>query len=139
MNVTKLFDYIKVFFENQEEYNKINDLQKAKHYFMLNRFMSIKYPIQALGFSNMRINGSAVSDCWHIVANQYKRVPGWIFTKTKSQTSKVAQYEPDDDVLAFYLKRTMLSDKDYTFLKKMYPEELKVELKALEKQMKTSG
>ena len=41
----KLFDYIKVLFGRDLQWNKLKGYDKSKNSFMTNRFMSIKFPI----------------------------------------------------------------------------------------------
>ena len=40
----QLFEFIKVLFEDREQYAELARYDKAKQFFMLNRFMSIQYP-----------------------------------------------------------------------------------------------
>jgi hypothetical protein len=134
----ELFDYIKIFFSKPNEYKKLNNAQKSKHHFILNRFMSIKYPIQANMLNEIGINGAAVADSWQLVASQYKRVPGWIYTKTKKGAKNEA-LKLDKETLDYYASVYQLSNKDIEQMKRFFPNELKAELKKLEKQMKTSG
>ena len=105
---------------------------------MLNRFMSIQYPIQANALNGIGINGANVADCWQMVATQYKRTPGWIYTKTKRAT-KNTTLKLEKEVVDYYMSIHQLSNKDLEQMKRMFPDELKAELKKIEKQMKTSG
>lgn len=139
MNTDNLFDYIKVFFNNKDAFSKLTPAQKAKHHFMLNRFMAIKYPLQANRLNLNGIDGSAVADSWQLVARQYKRVPGWIYTKTKGTSKNKATLKFDKEMVSFYLSLHKMSEKDFEQLKLMFPDELKSELKGLERQIKTSA
>jgi hypothetical protein len=136
IEVDKLFDYIKFFFENHKDYHKLNDSQKAKHQFMLNRFMARKYPIAANRLNLNGINAAAVSDSWHLIARQYNRVPSWIFAKTAKSKNNIKK-ELDKNLLREYCNIHKLSTKDVENLKLFYFDDLKKELKALEKQINT--
>ena len=63
----KLFDYIKVLFGRDPQWEKLKGYDKSKNSFMTNRFMSIKFPIQANMFNALKIDpvgqaGSNISD-----------------------------------------------------------------------------
>jgi hypothetical protein len=98
VNVDNLFDFIKVFFNDPIGYSTLSTKQKSQHAFMLNRFFSIKYPQQAAMFNKTGMNASAIVDAWHLVALQYKRTPGWIYTKTTKSKVKNAEIIPDEAV-----------------------------------------
>ena len=53
----KLFDYIKVLFGKDPQWEKLKGYDKSKNSFMTNRFMSIKFPIQANMFNALKIDG----------------------------------------------------------------------------------
>lgn len=137
MNVDKLFDYINFFFLKSNEYHKLNSNQKAKHHYMLNRFMSIQYPLTASKLNKIGINGAYVSDSWQLVARQYKSIPKWIYTKTK-KTSENALDKLDKDLLKEYARINKISSLDMKNLEAFYFNDLKAELKLLEKQINTS-
>lgn len=118
INVDKLFDFIGVIFSDDNRYEKLKTKDKIKHYFMTNRFFSIKYPVQACMFSVIDINGSAVCDCWRAIGKRYKRVPGWIYTKTKSSSTKKKsinkeEYIPSQEAIDYYLNMNEIGMKDY--------------------------
>ena len=50
----KLFDYIKVLFGKDSEWEEATDYDKSKNSFMTNRFMSAKFPVQANLFNQFR-------------------------------------------------------------------------------------
>jgi hypothetical protein len=53
----KLFDYINIIFNpNNSQWEDVSELDKARNAFMLNRLMSIKFPIQAQMLIIMKIS-----------------------------------------------------------------------------------
>ena len=52
----KLFDYIKVLFGKDTQWDKLKGYDKSKNSFMTNRFMSIKFPVQANLFNALKID-----------------------------------------------------------------------------------
>lgn len=137
---SKLFDFIHIMFNDKKEYDELNNYQKSRHQFMVNRFFSIKYPTHANIFNKLGINPAAVVDCWHMVASNYKRTPGWIFTKVrKSEKEKAKEYIPSAEVLEKYLHVNQIGMREYKEAIKFNPIEIKKVLQSLEKQMMTHG
>lgn len=82
--MSDLFSFINTMFSNQNEFKKIKIHERGKHFFMCNRFMSIKYPIQASYFNHIKINpGQAVSSWQEMLGKIYNRTPPWMYIKTK--------------------------------------------------------
>jgi hypothetical protein len=84
----KLFEYIDLLFDRNSDWSKVKRLHKSKHHFMLSRFLSIQFPIQANEFNRMGIDSVSVSDYWHYqLGKSFNRVPPWMYTKTKKTAS----------------------------------------------------
>jgi hypothetical protein len=134
INVDKLFDFIKVIFAKDDTYDKLTLSDKSKHTFMLNRFMSIKYPIQASLFNMIKTNSVGISDSWRMVAKQFGRVPGWIYTKTKKNSVKKekSEYEPSEEAISEYMRITEIGHREFTDAMKLCPDELKKQLYVLD-------
>tara|TARA_B110000503_G_C7157723_1_gene418090 strand:+ start:2043 stop:2453 length:411 start_codon:yes stop_codon:yes gene_type:complete len=129
-----LFPFIKVLFSDSKTYSTLKSNDKGKNFFMVNRFMSIKYPMTSQQLNRNGINGSAVMDLWHIVAIRFGRVPGWIYTKTKKVKDETV-WKPDPTVSTIWMERHGLGDKDLAMAIKFNPEEMKKSFKRLEKQI----
>ena len=109
LDETKLFDFVKIMFTKRDSYANVKESSKKRHHFMINRFMSIKFPANAQLFNFNGINGSKVIDSWQMVASRFNKVPGWIYTRTKSSNKIVKEkYQPSDEALRFYMKKTKL-------------------------------
>ncbi len=130
----KLFDYIKVLFGRDLLWNKLKGYDKSKNSFMTNRFMSIKFPIQANMFNALKIDPIGQAEAWRMVASKFNRVPGFIYTKTKS-SKKVKKWEPNTKALEMYLKINEIGDRDFKEAIKHHPTEVKNAINVLEKQM----
>lgn len=133
-----LFDYVKTIFSQSKDYEELKDYSKKKNAFMLNRFMSIQYPIQAQMFNVLNVNPIGVADSWRKVGIRHKRTPGWIFTKTKKK-AKDSTYSPSDEVLSVYLKANEIGMREYKDAMKYDPEQVIESLKKIEKQIDGSG
>ena len=130
----KLFDYIKVLFGRDQQWNKLKGYDKSKNSFMTNRFMSIKFPIQANMFNALKIDPVGQAEAWRMVASKFNRVPGFIYTKTKAK-KKEKKWDPNPAALEMYLKINEIGERDFKEAMKHQPSEIKNAINVLEKQM----
>jgi len=130
----KLFDYIKVLFGKDSQWNKLKGYDKSKNSFMTNRFMSIKFPIQANMFNALKIDPVGQAEAWRMVASKFNRVPGFIYTKTKAK-KKEKKWDPNPKALEMYLKINEIGERDFKEAMKHQPSEIKNAINVLEKQM----
>lgn len=131
-----LFSFIKIFFTEPETYNSLKQYDKGKNRFMLNRFMAINFPNMANRFNLNGTNPANVVDSWHIVAQRYTRVPGWIYTKIDKQTKvNNVKYDPNPEALKIYLNKYQISQRDFKEALKFKPDEVMAEIQHIEKQI----
>ena len=130
----KLFDYIKVLFGRDPQWEKLKGYDKSKNSFMVNRFMSIKFPVQANMFNALKIDPVGQAEAWRMVASKFNRVPGFIYTKTKA-SKKIKPWVPESKALEFYLKINEIGERDFKEAMKHHPSEVKNAITVLEKQM----
>jgi hypothetical protein len=138
LDETKLFDFIKIFFTKQDIYKKISNHNKKRHHFMINRFFAIQYPTNAQLFNRNGINPAGVIDSWFLVANRFKSVPGWIYTKTKKAEKEVSlksKYIPSDIVISFFMEKNEIGKREFKELEKFAKEDLYRTLKGFEDSM----
>jgi hypothetical protein len=130
----ELFDFIKVLFTKPKEFNDTKNSEKAKHFFMINRFFSIKYPTTAQSLNRNGINPWAVVSLWQLVGLRFQRVPGWIYTKTK-KLNKEKTWSPNPEVARIWMERNGLGERELNLAIKFNPEEMKKSFSLLEKQI----
>ena len=138
LNSDNLFDFINLIFIPYE-YNKLSNYQKAKHGFMVNRFMSIQYPMQAAMLSVNKINTAEVIDFWaKTLRKSYNKTPYWMYIKTKKarEEKKKTMFVPEDITIKNYCKMYNCSTKEIKEAKQFWPDEMEQELKKLEKILK---
>ena len=132
----QLFDIIKKMFsdKNWEDVGK-ND--KARNFFMINRIMSINFPIQANQFNHLKINPSSSVDWWHkTLINLYTKPPYWIYTKTKKKDSQKSESKKDySEVELFLREKFQVSKRDLLDLKNFYPEKYENWVKEISQQI----
>tara|TARA_R100000005_G_C4989203_1_gene196938 strand:+ start:1049 stop:1468 length:420 start_codon:yes stop_codon:yes gene_type:complete len=121
----QLFDLVRVMFTNPTKYKEVKNHDKAKNHFMINRFMAINWPQQAQLLNRNGINGIGVIDTWQFLTSRFKRVPGWIYTKTKkTKAQEKLEYKYSEELIEIYLKVNKISRKDFNQLTKLYPEKM---------------
>mgnify|MGYP001260974689 CR=1 FL=1 len=137
MDTDKLFDFIKVFFNEPKTYEDLTNHQKGRHQFMLNRFFSIQYPVQASNFNKLNTSSYGTAESWHLVALKFKRTPGFIFTKlNKNKKPDKKKYIPTDEALEFYLNRNEIGLREYKESLQYFPDKVEEDLKRIEKMYK---
>ena len=131
----KLFDYIKVLFSSPTNWDNLKSYDKSKNSFMVNRFMAIKFPIQANLFNALRTDPVGAAESWRMVASKFKRVPGWIYTRVR-KTKKEKVWEPSQETIDFYLKINEIGERELREALKFNRETTVETLKRIEKQLK---
>ncbi len=132
----KLFDYIKVLFGKDEHWDKVSNYDKSKNSFMTNRFMSIKFPIQANLFNTLKIDPVGQAEAWRLVSSKFNRVPGFIYTKVKKSAKQKAKvWNPNPKALELYMKFNEIGEREYKEALKYNPSLVQSSIDTLEKQM----
>ena len=127
LDETKLFDFVKIIFTNPIKYKEVSNRNKRRHHFMINRFFSIKYPVNANLFNFNGINGISVIDSWQMVANRFKSVPGWIYTRTKAKKKvaiKKSEYIPKEETIKVFIRNNEIGMREFQELEVFCKEEL---------------
>lgn len=130
----QLFDYIKVLFGKDENWDKVSNYDKSRNSFMTNRFMGIKFPIQANLFNTLKTDPVGQAEAWRMVASKFNKVPGFIYTKVKKQP-KEKEWIPDPKVVELYMKFNEIGQREFTEAMKYNPSQVKAAIDILEKQM----
>jgi len=132
----KLFDFIKVLFNNPSEYSEIPPGEKRKQYFMCNRRFAIQFPMQANALQHLKINQAAVVDFWQrFMRKQYKYTPKWLYTKgvKKAQKTKEKKLNVSDNLIKEYCKQYKIDKKSVVDALEFFPTKMIAELKEFEK------
>jgi len=135
----ELFPFIKILFTDAGEYSKILPGEKRKHYFMLQRRLSINYPLQTNVLQHLKINQSAVVDFWQrFLTTKHRFVPGWMYTKgvKKSQEVKEKKLTISNDIIREYCNYFQIDKKTVMDALEFYHEDMIKELKEFEINLK---
>ena len=120
----ELKDFIKIIFEKPEEYKNVRNTEKAKFFFMLQRFTSIQYPIQAQAFNHIKISQAEVADYWQqSMTKLYTKTPSWIYTKTKKSEKKKKSEIPSEEYINYYLEKTKMSKRELDDAVKLFGDQ----------------
>lgn len=137
-----LFDYVKLVFSSDDKaWKEIKSIEKSRNFFMLNRFMSIKFPIQASALSHYKIDAPAVSDYWHrTMSNLFKTTPPWIYAKTKKKDEEKKKLDlPSNEMIIWYCSKHEMSSREFHENVSFFGEAFIKEVKSLEKVLKSQG
>jgi hypothetical protein len=122
----QLFDIVKLIFSNKEsEWKTVGRNDKSKNFFMINRIMSINFPIQANQFNKLKVTPSPVVDWWHeTLSPRFTRTPQWVFTKTKKSgnSEKSDEKKNLEAIEDFIRSKYNISCRDLQTLRKFYPD-----------------
>lgn len=139
----ELFDFVDRIF-NKKKFTAADctNSDKKKHFFMAQRFISIKYPVEANNFNRVDINQVGIMNIWNGVLDRlHGQKPSWIFIKVDKKDKakekikdKIASF--DSEVISFYLKNKKMDRRDFDFLVSINPDELSEELKKIENHLK---
>lgn len=129
-----LFDHIKNVFEHPDKYEKTTRNEKSKFFFMLQRLMSIAFPLQAQAFNHKRVSPPEVTDYWQSnMAKLYKKTPSWVYTKSKGKAAKKKIEMPSEEAIRIYLDRTKKSRRDLDAAVKFFGETALEPIRQIEK------
>jgi len=131
----QLFDYIKVLFGTDQQWDGLNGYDKTKNSFVTNRFMSIKFPVQADMFNRLGTDPVGQAESWRMVARKFSRVPSFIYTKTSSKGKKQPEWVPDPKALEFYLKINEIGMREFELALKHDPETVMASINKLKSQI----
>lgn len=132
-----LFDLIKKVFDRNSNWGAIKTYDKSKNFFMINRFMSINFPMQANLFNNRHIVSSSAVDSWKDVLNRlFTKPPSWMYTKTKKKETSGSKKHPEKATVLEWMRLNGLSKRDLESMMEIMPDETTKEILGFEKMLK---
>jgi len=110
----ELFDLLNAMFAKRHEFEKTTLHERGRHFFIVNRFMSIKYPVQAQFLNNTKIHpGNGVTYWADTVGKMFNRTPTWMFVKTKkAKEAKAAAQPVNEETIRYYCQKNQCSRRD---------------------------
>jgi hypothetical protein len=128
-----LFEIMNSFY-NEEKWKKITRYELSKHWFMINRFCSIKFPLQASALNRIKIDGGSGVKYWrNTLNNLYNKTPGWMFTKViKTKEKEKKELALDERIIKKYCETFKISKREFLEKHKFYGDEFIKEVKPFE-------
>lgn len=134
-----LFTFIEALFD-KEKYANIPDSIKRRHFFMVQRFISIRYISEANSFNIIGISQIVAMDFWHmILSKKYSRKPSFLFTKTIKTKGKDKIDKFDHKFITYFIRVTKMNRKDFNFAREIFPDMLFEKLDRLRKMVKDNS
>jgi hypothetical protein len=135
------YDLIKAFFLSDREWEDISPVTKRKNFFMVNRVMSIQYPLQGQLLNNTRISSEEAIDWWRMWMKRiYTRPPKWCYTSTKGfKKDKVQETPPfvlSDETSLIIREKFQMSKRELKELEKFFPQDFEKWAKRIEEAFK---
>ncbi len=112
-------------FSHNDTWKFVTDSQKEKYFFIINRYLSKKYPDKSQLLNDKLINKVAALDTWYLFMLNIP-YPKWFWSKSESSKIKPEISEDEITQLMFELD---LKKEDIEILIKYYPKLIKEELK----------
>lgn len=128
----QLFDFLNGFFSDKKGFLTKSNHERGKFYFMLNRFMSIKSPVNACVMSKIGINAGAAVSLWFYQMQNFTKTPSWMYISTaKAKQEKKKEFDVSGELIKFYCKIHELDMKTFNEAKERNPDILLKEVKEL--------
>ena len=132
----ELFDTINCMFANPAEFKKLSLHERGRHFFMINRFCSIKFPIQAAYMNNIKIHpGQAVTYWQETIGKMYTKTPSWMYTKVSKKKADKSGINVSEAAMNYYCQKNQISRKVLDEAIQFVGEPMIKELKDLENLM----
>lgn len=122
----KLTEVVNCLFKDRKNYRSLEKEDKELNFFIINRYLSKKFPEYAEKFNDKSIDKSLALDMWFLYLSDKVdwSVFKWFWSKTPKKTKFLS--EKENKIL---LQRLMLKQEDLNILCQYYPDLVKEELK----------
>lgn len=125
------FEILKSF--HTKDWEKINDRDKARNLFMINRICSIAYPLQANSFNHIKVQPEKVVDFWKVfITHHNKKSPQWVWTKTIKGEKEKEEDKYKEEIIDFIKNKYEISDREIKEMREFFPSKFKVFYKEIE-------
>jgi len=108
-----------------KNWNKISEDDKVKNFFIINRYMSKKYPEKAQLLNSKLIDKATALDLWHHFMKT-EPYPNWFWSKGQ-KVEKAELNSKDFDLL--FSKMDLNKKEDLIYLYENFPDIIEQELK----------
>jgi hypothetical protein len=124
--MAELIDVVNAIFTRKSEWSKITDDDKEKNFFIINRYMSKKYPVQAQLLNQKSINKISAINLWYFFILNDRYYTKWFWSKSVKDKEELIITEKDFNYLVDRLK---INEFNLKSLIEYYPDMVIDELK----------
>jgi hypothetical protein len=146
MNIKSPFDVINIL--GSTKYNEIANVDKKRHFFIINRMLSRTLPEIACDISHNSVVPETILDFWNLIFVEYNKtsrgrkilqvIRGNFRVSMAGAKKKSASKKIDKDLAKKYMELAKISPKEFKILEKFYEKDLIKYLKEFSKMIKTS-
>ncbi|CAG7579937.1 MAG: hypothetical protein SLAVMIC_00168 [uncultured marine phage] len=134
--MSNLKDVVNCLVTDRKNYRNLTIKEKEDNFFIINRFLSKKYPIFASTLNLKSIDKSLALDMWFLeIGNEIKNgnIDRGFFRWFWSKSTKSKPNNLTDKDNKYLLKRLNVTQEDLNFLLTYYEEDVKDEMKYFKK------
>lgn len=123
---SKLTEVVNCLFKDRKNYRNLEKEDKELNFFIINRYLSKKFPEYAEKFNNKSIDKSLALDMWFLYLSDKIdwKIFKWFWSKTPKKDKFLS--ESENKIL---IQRLLLRQEDLDILCQYYPDLVKEELK----------
>ena len=120
--MANLSEVASAMFKTKGKWGDITSEEKEEFFFIINRFLSKKYPHLSQLLNDKSINKVSAMDTWYFFLQ--KEYPKWFWSKSTSNKSGISEKE-----MLYLLNELDIKREDLEILIKYYPSIVKEEMK----------
>ena len=116
---------VNIMFYAKNDWHTVSDSDKESLFFIVNRYLSKKYPKKAQFFNKQNIDKATAMDIWFYSLKNENRVPYWFWSgPTKRKDPPIKEWKVIQDFWGISLENIYA-------LCDMFPNEVKTEIKRI--------
>lgn len=127
----ELFDFLKLLYTKSASYEALNNYERSRFFFMVNRFQSMKFPHVANEFNHLEINSGQAVNVWHDMMHKFNGTPKWLWDGMKKDKVEEKTITATDEIINFYCKLNEITHKEFERLIVINKKQLQKELNEL--------
>jgi len=146
MNIKSPFDLINIL--GTISYNEVANVDKKRHFFIINRMLSRTLPEIASDVSHNSVVPETILDFWNAIFLEYNKTPrgkkilqvirGNFRVSMAGAKKQTTSKKIDKDLAKKYMELAKISPKEFKILENFYEKDLIKYLKEFSKMIKTS-
>lgn len=129
--MAELIDVVNCLFKNRQDWKNISSEDKEKNFFIINRFLSKKYPTKCQFLNIKSVDKSTCLDLWfHFLSSE--QYPTWFWSKSTKEKDQIER----KDFLLLMDKLQLNKEEDLKYLIENHNQIITEELKFYKSKIK---